>query len=276
MNSKSLNTTLFLFLLCVSPFLNAQTDKLLNCHDSILNKKIEFFELDIYQNIYAVDQNSTLFKLNKNGELIHTFGNANYGTLTSVQVLSPMKLFLFYKESGILLFLNEQLAPITEPIYLFEKNYQHISLAGASISNQIFLYDLLDSKVIILDYFMKEISQNQLRLEDFNPIKIISTSDNGFVLHDPNYGVLFFDNFGTSEKLIPFNIYSEIQIINNQLLFIENDKWVEYDLKKMDLHKIELSKLIQQDQRIKSLKKSDSHLVGIDEFGNLFICPKNF
>lgn len=232
MNSKSLNTTLFLFLLCVSPFLNAQTDKLLNCHDSILNKKIEFFELDIYQNIYAVDQNSTLFKLNKNGELIHTFGNANYGTLTSVQVLSPMKLFLFYKESGILLFLNEQLAPITEPIYLFEKNYQHISLAGASISNQIFLYDLLDSKVIILDYFMKEISQNQLRLEDFNPIKIISTSDNGFVLHDPNYGVLFFDNFGTSEKLIPFNIYSEIQIINNQLLFIENDKWVEYDLKK--------------------------------------------
>lgn len=276
MNSKSLNTTLFLFLLCVSPFLNAQTDKLLNCHDSILNKKIEFFELDIYQNIYAVDQNSTLFKLNKNGELIHTFGNANYGTLTSVQVLSPMKLFLFYKESGILLFLNEQLAPITEPIYLFEKNYQHISLAGASISNQIFLYDLLDSKVIILDYFMKEISQNQLRLEDFNPIKIISTSDNGFVLHDPNYGVLFFDNFGTSEKLIPFNIYSEIQIINNLLLFIENDKWVEYDLKKMDLHKIELSKLIQQDQRIKSLKKSDSHLVGIDEFGNLFICPKNF
>lgn len=276
MNSKSLNTTLFLFLLCVSPFLNAQTDKLLNCHDSILNKKIEFFELDIYQNIYAVDQNSTLFKLNKNGELIHTFGNANYGTLTSVQVLSPMKLFLFYKESGILLFLNEQLAPITEPIYLFEKNYQHISLAGASISNQIFLYDLLDSKVIILDYFMKEISQNQLRLEDFNPIKIISTSDNGFVLHDPNYGVLFFDNFGTSEKLIPFNIYSEIQIINNQLLFIENDKWVEYDLKKMDLHKIELSKLTQQDQRIKSLKKSDSHLVGIDEFGNLFICPKNF
>ena len=276
MNSKSLNTTLFLFLLCVSPFLNAQTDKLLNCHDSILNKKIEFFELDIYQNIYAVDQNSTLFKLNKNGKLIHTFGNANYGTLTSVQVLSPMKLLLFYKESGILLFLNEQLAPITEPIYLFEKNYQHISLAGASISNQIFLYDLLDSKVIILDYFMKEISQNQLRLEDFNPIKIISTSDNGFVLHDPNYGVLFFDNFGTSEKLIPFNIYSEIQIINNQLLFIENDKWVEYDLKKMDLHKIELSKLIQQDQRIKSLKKSDSHLVGIDEFGNLFICPKNF
>ena len=97
MNSKSLNTTLFLFLLCVSPFLNAETDKLLNCHDSILNKKIEFFELDIYQNIYAVDQNSTLFKLNKNGELIHTFGNANYGTLTAVQVLSPMKLFLFYK-----------------------------------------------------------------------------------------------------------------------------------------------------------------------------------
>jgi hypothetical protein len=123
---------------------------------------------------------------------------------------------------------------------------------------------------------MKEISQNQLRIEDFNPIKIIPTSEKGFVFHDPNYGVLFFDSFGTIEKFIPFNIYSEIQIVNSQLLFLENDKWIEYDFKKMDLHKIELSKLIRQDKKIKSLKKSDSQLVGIDEFGNLFICPKNF
>ncbi|HNX20922.1 MAG TPA: hypothetical protein PKG88_01030 [Bacteroidales bacterium] len=275
MNSKFLNTTLFLFLLCVSPFLNAQTDTLLDCRYPVLNKKIQFFEFDIYQNIYAVDQNSTLLKLNKNGELISTFSNASYGTLASIQVLSPMKIFLFYKESGILLFLNEQLAPITEPFYLFEKNYQHISLAASSNSNQILLYDLLDSKVILLDFYMKEVSQNQLRIEDFNPIKIIPTSEKGFVFHDPNYGVLFFDSFGTIEKLIPLNIYSEIQIINNQLLFLENDKWVEYDFKKMELRKMDLSKLIRFDKKIKSLKKTDSQLIGIDENGNLFICYKN-
>lgn len=272
MNSKFLNTTLLFFLLCVSPFLKAQTDSLLDCRYPVLNKKIDFFELDIYQNIYAVDQNSTLLKLNKNGELISTFGNASYGVLTSVQVLNPMKIFLFYKESGILLFLNEQLTPITEPFHLFEKNYQHISLAAASSSNQILLYDLLDSKVILLDYFMKEISQNQLRIEDFNPIKIISTTEKGFIFHDPNYGILFFDSFGTIEKLIPLAISSEIQITNNQLRYLENDKWVEYDFKKMEFSKMELSKWIPYDKKIKSLKKTDTQLIGVDENGILFIC----
>lgn len=276
MNSKFLNTTLFLFLLCVSPFLKAQTDTLLDCHDLNWSRKIEFFELDIYQNIYAVDENSTLVKFNKKGELISTFGHASYGALTSIQVLNPMKIFLFYKESGILLFLNEQLAPITEPFQLFEKDYQHISLAAASNSNQILLYDLLDSKVILLDFYMKEVSQNQLRIEDFNPIKIIPTSEKGFVFHDPNYGVLFFDSFGTLEKLIPLNIYSEIQIMNNQILYIENDQWVSYDFKIMELRKMELLKLFRIDKKIKSLKKTDTNLVGIDEKGILFICPENF
>ena len=86
---------------------------------------------------------------------------------------------------------------------------------------------------------------------------------------------MFFDSFGTIEKLIPLNIYSEIQIINNQLLFLENDKWVEYDFKKMELRKMDLSKLIRFDKKIKSLKKTDSQLIGIDENGNLFICYKN-
>lgn len=276
MNSKLLTILLFPFLLCIAHFLKAQTNPDMVCWESKQQSKVRFFELDSYQNIYTVDQNSTLSKLNLKGEVIATFGFAKYGTLSSINVLNPLKIMLFYKDAGIILFLNDQLTPITQPFNLFNNNYQQISLASFSNQNQIFLFDPVEMKLFILDFFMREISQNQLYVPHFHPFKMISTNDKGLLFQDAENGILFFDNFGTFQKQIPLHTSSEFQFVDNRICFLENGIWNEYNVQKLDWNQFVISELISNPIPFTQLKKGDRFLVGVDANGKLFICSQNF
>lgn len=276
MNCKFFKLFLFSFLTCSSLFLGAQRNDPEACINLNLKSKIVFFEVDFYQNIYVVDQNSILSKLNSKGDFISSYGNGKFGSLSSINVLNPMKIMLFYKETGVILFLDEKLTPISEPFYLFEKNYQHISLASFSYSNQIILFDPIDSKLILLDFFMNEISQNQITLKDFNPIKLIPIYEKGIVFHDPLNGLIFFDSFGTFEKSIPILTNAEIQINGNIVGYFENSIWHEYDFRNLDFRELKVEKMIQTTNSIAQLKNQELFFIGIDQTGKLFICNKIF
>lgn len=276
MNCNFFNLFLFSFLTCSNLILKAQNDEPLVCYNLNLNSKVVYFEVDIYQNIYVVDKNSTLSKLNSTGGFISSYGDGKFGSLTSINVLNPMKIMLFYKESGVILFLDEKLTPISEPFYLFEKNYQHISLASFSFSNQIILFDPIDSKLFLLDFFMNEISQNQITVKDFNPTKLIPIYEKGIVFHDPLNGLIFFDSFGTFEKSISILTNAEIQISGNKVGYFENNIWYEYDFQNLDLRELKVENLIITTNPIAQLKKPNRFFIGLDQTGQLFICNKIF
>lgn len=276
MNCNFFKLFFFSFLTCSNLFLDAQNDEPLVCFNINLKSKVEFFEVDFYQNIYVVDQNSTLSKLNSTGDFISSYGNGKFGSISSINVLNPMKIMLFYKESGVILFLDEKLTPISEPFHLFEKNYQHISLASFSYSNQIILFDPIDSKLFLLDFFMNEISQSQITIKDFNPTKLIPIYEKGIVFHDPLNGFIFFDSFGTFEKTIPILTNAEIQINGTKVGYFENNIWHEYDFRNLDFREFKVEKLIHTTHPIAQLKKPNRYFIGLDLTGQLFICNKIF
>ncbi|HPE40575.1 MAG TPA: hypothetical protein PLI77_05735 [Bacteroidales bacterium] len=276
MNSKFLTILLFSFLMCSSHLNQAQTELNWGCFESKHQSKVRFLELDSYQNIYTVDQNSTLSKLNLKGEIIATFGFAKYGTLSSIHVLNPSKMMLFYKDAGIILFLNDQLTPITQPFILFNNNYQNISLATFSNQNQIYLYDQINMKLFVLDFFMREISQNQLNFINFNPSKMFSIYDKGIIMQDEENGVLFFDSFGTYQKQIPLRSTTEFQWMDNKICFFDKGLWNEYDVQKLDWIQYDITKLIFNSIELEQVKKGNQFFVGVDSKGKLLICPQNF
>jgi hypothetical protein len=273
---KLLKTTLFTVLLWASTCLYAQDSTLLECKYPDFDRSISFFDVDQTENIYIVDQNSTLTKLDIQGNMKSSFNYALYGTLTSISVLNPMKIMLFYKESGILLFLNDDLVPITKPFELLDKNYQNITCAVFTGSDQIILYEPLESKIVMLDFNGNEISRNQLSFEQFSPFTLIPNSSKGFVFQDSRNGLYFFNSFGSFEKQLSILTPSSIQILGDVVAYFENGNWIEYNMKMLSQNQIEMKKLIPNTVDVQKMIKTTNHFIGIDETGKLFICGKNF
>ncbi|MBP1673682.1 MAG: hypothetical protein H6Q25_1497 [Bacteroidetes bacterium] len=273
---KLLKTTLFTVLVWASTCLYAQDSTLLVCNYPDFDASISFFDVDQSENIYIVDQSSTLTKMDIQGNLKGSFNYALYGTLTSISVLNPMKIMLFYKESGILLFLNDDLVPITKPFELLDKNYQNITCAVFTGSDQIVLYEPYESKIVILDFNGNEISKNQLSFEQFSPFTLIPNSSKGFVFQDSINGLFFFNSFGSFEKQLFILTPSTIQISGDVVAYFENGNWNEYNMKMLSQNQLEMQKLIPNTVNIQKIIKTKNHFIGINVTGKLFICEKNF
>jgi hypothetical protein len=210
------------------------------------------------------------------GNQMGSFNFALYGTLTSISVLNPMKIMLFYKESGILLFLNDDLVPITKPIELLDQNYQNITCAVFTGSDQIILYEPFESKIVMLDFNGYEISKNQLSFDQFSPFRMIPNSSKGFIFQDSISGLYFFNSFGSFEKQLSIITPSTIQISGDVVAYCENGNWIEYNMKMLSQNQIDTQKLIPNTVNVQKMIKTKNHFIGIDETGKLFICGKNF
>jgi hypothetical protein len=168
----------------------------------IPNVTADYIKIDPYGNIYAVRE-AQMSKFSPQGKLLYTYSNHSLGVISSVDVFNPMKIMLFYQDAGMLLFLNEQLAIIKDPVSLFDANYHTITLASYSSANQIHLYDNTNKFLITLDFFMREMSKTPINFPAFNPAKMIELEEKSLAFHDPNAGIYLFDAFGTFNKLVP-------------------------------------------------------------------------
>ena len=276
MNINVLKTALLLILVTLHSLLFPQKQEQYTFVCVNFTEKYSILELDSYGNIYVVDEKNRLSILDHHGKPIYSYSNPNFGAISSIDVQNPQKIMLFFKDAAIILFLNEQLTPVADPISLFKLNYFNISLAAFSNSNSIFLFDNSDLKLIILDLFLKEKSQFQILNSAFQPSKMVPLSNNSLVLLDPKEGIAFFDSFGTLEKEIPLQIPNDFQISESKIFFIKDSTIREYNYEKLELLQVPLSEISTNTPQFIILKKSGQHLVGIDLFGKLYIGSKNF
>ena len=92
--------------------------------------------IDPNRNLYLVG-GSKLSKLDGEGRLLRSFDDSFLGDIASIDVDNPMKIMVFYRESGKILFLDDRLSPVTEPLDLFSHGYTSVSLAAYSTDNLI-------------------------------------------------------------------------------------------------------------------------------------------
>ena len=229
---------LFTFFLFTLGFLFAQTQ--------IPNVKADFIKIDPYGNIYAVKK-SQLSKFSPQGKFLYSYSNHSLGIISSIDVFNPMKIMLFYQDAGMLLFLNEQLSLINEPISLFDANYFNISLASYSSANQIHLYDNANKSLLTLDFFMREISKTPINFPTFNPSKMIELEEKSLAFHEPESGIFLFDAFGTFNKLVPIITAHPVTVTPELIYYVNNDEMNLYNYKTLhaESKKLPVSNVIQ-------------------------------
>ena len=183
------------------------------------------FDVDPLGNIYFIGLNNEIYKYSPEFELQYRYSNDYLGNIAYLDVTNPMKIFAFYQDFQVLVFLDNTLSE-TGRIELQEFDIVDIRCVGLSNDNQIWVYnpELFKLQKITSEGNL-ELESNSILgegIEDINPVKIIERQ-NKVYLHDQQKGILVFDNYGQFLKKIPITDSKHIQIQNDRVYFTENE-----------------------------------------------------
>lgn len=197
------------------------------------------FTADIRGNLY-VWQGSDLKKYDAAGQLLSLYGNPALGTLNHVNASNPLKIFLFYAESGTIIFLDDKLSPVGNRLNLFEHNLNTVSLATFASPNRIILFDESNQDLIITDMALNIIGKTHCTFDNFAPSQIQIVKEKTILLNNPPNGVYFFDIFGSYDRRLSIPNIQDLQLVGNSLYYTTDGKLQRYNILKMEKTEIPL------------------------------------
>jgi hypothetical protein len=182
-------------------------------------------------NFYLV-RNDVLEKYDASGSLLKTYSNKSYGRISSVDATNAMKLLIFYRDFSRIVFLDNSLSPLGEPVSLQELGYSSVPLVCTANKGGIWLYNQQLPELVRLDVNLQpqESSGNILEAAgDILPQRLMEYNDRLF-LYSAKKGILVFDNYGTYTKTLPLPA-PDFQVREDRLLYIHNRQLFSYDMK---------------------------------------------
>ena len=121
---------------------------------------------DIYNASYILKDN-TLFK--EIDAVSKSYNNFNFGEITTVDILNPFEIVVFYAEFNSAIILDNELNLMHT--IRFANN---ITFVRKGITNKIWIYNADENKIELYDYKSKTISISSQILRNFTPIKMES------------------------------------------------------------------------------------------------------
>ncbi|HNQ61337.1 MAG TPA: hypothetical protein PKJ62_03015 [Bacteroidia bacterium] len=183
-------------------------------------------------NAYVIFGNQ-LLQFNSAGEPKANYSESSLGELRSVDATNPLKLMLFYPDFSRLTLLNAQLA-VQSTIHLRQLGIQQAVVVCNSMYGGYWIFDRQDFQLKKIDLNLQVVYQSgdllSLTGSNVNPNFLVE--NNGFVyMNDPTNGIFVFDRYGTYFKTIPIKIETGFQVIENELLYIQEEKLFAIHLK---------------------------------------------
>ena len=203
--------------------------------------KADRIDSDMFGNLYVI-RNTVLLKYDTSGNFLRQYSNFKLGNIHSMSVANNQKLFLFYRESGCFVLLNNVLAPIEEPVRLSRFLSGIYSLACPSYEQGFWCYDQINRQLLRFDRFFVQTNESVFLTDygrDFNPVQLMEIDEKMLVLFDPKAGALFFDKFGTFIKKLQIPNASEIQVSGDLIFYNQNNLLFAYNYQTLDLRTYE-------------------------------------
>lgn len=183
-------------------------------------------------NAYVIVGNQ-LLQFSSAGEPKANYSESSLGELRSLDATNPLKLLLFYPDFSRLTLLNAQLA-VQSTIHLRQLGIHQAIVVCNSMYGGYWIFDRQDFQLKKIDLNLQVVYQSGdlLSLTGLNVNPNFLVENNGFVyMNDPTNGIFVFDRYGTYFKTIPIKIETSFQIIENELLYIQEEKLFAIHLK---------------------------------------------
>lgn len=151
-----------------------------------------FVGFDNYKNNYFI-KDRVLNKLGPDGSFV--FNDLQLGRITSVDLINPLKVVLFYQDTNIVVFLDNKLNEIQRINFNNLPDFMNVSTATNAGNNNLWLFNVDTQQLELYNYT----SKLQTVVSQPFPGKLISQASNF------NYCFTL-----TEKKLRAFNIYGSI------------------------------------------------------------------
>lgn len=233
--------------------LRAQEDTTFVKIDSIGVDLIDF-TVDNLGNVYTLDKDNQLKKLNERGDSIAVFNDVRrYGKVYSIDATNPLKILLFYKDFGTIVVLDKYLNP-RNTIDIRKQGIFQAKAIAQSFDNGIWIYDELEAKLKRMrdDGTIIDQSADFRQLMEVAPAPTqIVDQDRLVYLYDSTQGLLVFDYFGTLKNKIALLGWQDFQVIGNDIFGRKASAFERYQLNSLSLKEKELGEKLEGAEKIK-------------------------
>jgi hypothetical protein len=198
---------------------------------SYAQKNHQILEVDHFGNIYTVTNGIELTKYSSKKEVLSNFSDALLGEITSIDVSNPLRLQLFYKEFNQVLYLDQSLSSIADPIDLYSYSDNETQLCCDASSGRFWMYNSDDNQVFQISRQGDIINKSGLLESYFKgipPLKMIEYQEKIYFLI-PSEGLLILNKFGHFIQQIPLAEITDFCFDNQELLYLKNDTWFKYE-----------------------------------------------
>ena len=185
---------------------------------------------DLQGNVF-VTHGATLDMFSANDAKQLNYSEPTHGDITNVDADIASKILVFYRESGTITLLNNELAPIGKPLNLLEKSLTTVNLAAMGNPNKIILYDEANQDLLITDISFNVLIRTHITFPgEFHPTDMQVVPEHRIALLDTLHGICLFDFFGTFEREIPIPEITAMQLMKDQIFYLKNETLYLYNL----------------------------------------------
>lgn len=206
--------------------------------DRTLNYPIESFTVNNLGEIYIINTNNQLKKIDEKGDSVGVFNMVTkYGKLSYVQAQNPWKTILYYKNFSTIVLLDKYLNELTN-INLRKQNIFDVKAVTSSYDNKIWLYDEQAGKLKKIDddgNMLTETVDFRLLFDSVpSPEQIIDKA--GFVyLYDPQKGMYIFDYYGSLKNKLTFLHWKDFVVTGKNIYGYDDQNFYSYSINSLDL-----------------------------------------
>jgi len=149
-------------------------------------------------NIYS----DHLTKHSSNFNIDYRLSTLQYGTSAQLDLTNPMVPFLFFEDQGSLVFFDNTLNVLEDPIFLNERFQGQITCVAGSKGDAFWMWDTNSSTLIRTNRQFEVLSESAnlsyLLKTSFQPMQIIENGQHVYLI-DAEKGILLFSLFGNLE-----------------------------------------------------------------------------
>jgi hypothetical protein len=196
-----------------------------------------FIGVDDYGSQYYIKGN-TLFKKSSQGS--YQYSALQLGTLSTADILNPLKLTLFYQGSNTAVILDNTLSEIKRISFSSIENFRNVSHANTANDRRLWIFNTDIQQLEIFDYNTNRIVQQTLPFSEV-PLKVVSNFNFCWLLGPT--GVSTFNNYGSFLETLPTPGLQSLSQYNGHLLTWNGTDFMYKPPETIDFQKIEIPKI---------------------------------
>lgn len=176
---------------------------------------------------YYVQNNNELWMFNRADTLFRKFSLINLADLTNIDASNALKIQLYYKELGKILYIDNNISDFSTAISLNDLDLAQSTLVCSSYDNGFWCYLPGSMSLYRYDQYMKKVVDIESISRFFN-LSLLEPSfmkeySNALYVFFPDYGLVVFDIFGAYVQTLPITELQYPDIQSGELIHYRND-----------------------------------------------------